>query len=108
MVFDLTDIDEDGCLSPDDVCKMILAIERNFAKESSFIDPENASSLYNVATKKALRRFNYLFLFEGQEEADAKNGGKARKDKLLGHFKGMEGVEKLQLTYLKRFHGKTF
>ena len=88
MVFDLTDIDEDGCLSPDDVCKMILAIERNFAKESSFIDPENASSLYNVATKKALRRFKYLFLYEGQEEADAVHGGKARKDKLLGHFKG--------------------
>jgi len=100
LVFDLTDIDEDGCLSPDDVCKMILAIERNFAKESSFIDPENASSLYNVATKKALRRFNYLFLFEGQEEADVTNGGKARKDKLLGHFKDfMEKLSGKQYLY---------
>ena len=89
VVFDLTDIDEDGCLSPDDICKMILAIERNFAKECSIIDSENGSSLYNVATKKALRRFNYIFLYEGQEEAPGNTGGvKARKDKLLGHFKG--------------------
>jgi len=93
LVFDLTDIDEDGCLSPDDICKMMLAIERNFAKECSFIDPENASSLYNVATKKALRRFNYIFLYEGQEEAETSNGGKGRKDKLLGHFKDF--MEKL-------------
>jgi len=93
LCFDLTDIDEDGCLSPDDVCKMILAIERNFAKECSFIDPDNASSLNYVATKKALRRFNYIFLYEGQEEIDSGVGGKARKDKLLGHFKDF--LEKL-------------
>jgi len=100
VVFDLTDIDEDGCLSPDDICKMLLVIERNFSKESSFIDSENASSLYNVATKKALMRFNYLFLYEAQEEAPTNSQGKARKDKLLGHFKGNSFVFSKILTVL--------
>jgi len=108
LVFDLTDIDEDGCLSPDDICKMFLVIERNFSKESSFIDSENASSLYNVATKKALRRFNYLFLYEGQEEASNNSQGKARKDKLLGHFKDfMEKLNNKQ-TLLKNLLPKHY
>jgi len=37
MVFDLTDVDEDGCLSPDEIAKMIEVIEKIFVKENTDI-----------------------------------------------------------------------
>jgi hypothetical protein len=77
----LTDIDEDECLSPEDIFKMLLAIERNFIKESSFIDPESSISLSDLATRRALTRFTKTFP-EKHEVSNKKEKGKKKVETL--------------------------
>lgn len=64
MIFDLTDVDEDGCLNASELYKMINAIERNFARESAYIDPLSNMLLQQLAQSKAKRRFNLMLMID--------------------------------------------
>ena len=48
---------------------MINAIERNFAKESSYIDPMSDVLLQQLANNKARRRFNYMLTAKKSRES---------------------------------------
>ena len=58
MIFYLTDVDEDDCLSTEDIKKMINRIEKNFAKENLHITNESNALLNELAYNRATRRFN--------------------------------------------------
>jgi len=80
----LTDIDEDNCLSPSDTYKLILAIYRNFSRESSYIDPISTVSLHDVATRRALMRF--LGTFSEKVDQNSKKEKGAKKVEKLKDF----------------------
>jgi hypothetical protein len=46
------DVDDDGCLSIDEILAMIYKIERNFCRENTLISIESQSLLYELASKK--------------------------------------------------------
>ena len=68
MIFDLKDVDEDGVLSKEEIFQLILCIEKNFAKELSHIDPMSNVLLQDIATRKAKRRYTYIFNTKKKEE----------------------------------------
>jgi len=41
VIFRIMDIDDDGCLSIDEIMSMIYKIERNFCRENSLISIES-------------------------------------------------------------------
>ena len=41
LIFQLSDVDEDGCLSIDDIQQMIKRIEKNFTRETSLITSDS-------------------------------------------------------------------
>jgi len=43
LIFQLSDVDEDGCLSIDDIQQMIKRIEKNFTRETSLITSDSQS-----------------------------------------------------------------
>lgn len=60
MIFELTDVAEDGCLSKKAILKMISRIERNFAKESCPIEIKSSVILQEMANKRAQRKYTSL------------------------------------------------
>jgi len=50
-------VDEDDCLSVEDILLMINRIERNFCKESVRIDIDSYSLLQEIAYRTAQRKF---------------------------------------------------
>ena len=60
MIFRLTDVADDGCLSKKEILKMIIRIERNFAKECCPIEINSSIILQEMANKKAQRKFHIL------------------------------------------------
>ena len=61
LIFKLTDVDEDDCLSPQEICKMIQVIERIFAKENSDMVISSRVLLEEHSRNKADRKFE-LFM----------------------------------------------
>jgi hypothetical protein len=57
VIFDLTDVDQDECLSIEDIRSMIRRIQRNFAKEMTFITVDSSVMLYELALITAERKF---------------------------------------------------
>lgn len=60
MIFTLTDVAEDGCLSKKAILKMISRIEKNFAKESCPIEINSTIILQEMANKRAQRKYHSL------------------------------------------------
>ena len=59
LIFLLTDVDEDGCLSIEDIQSVIKRIERNFSKENIFIENQSQALLHELASRKAIRKINW-------------------------------------------------
>ena len=51
------DVDEDGCLSSDEILNMIYKIERNFSRENSLISIDSQCLLFEIASKKVFSHF---------------------------------------------------
>jgi hypothetical protein len=69
VVFELTDVDEDGCLSPDEIAKMIEVIERIFAKENGDIELRSRVLMESLSKEKAKRRYDWAMRSVGNLEA---------------------------------------
>lgn len=69
LVFDLTDVDEDGCLSPDEIFRMIEGIERIFAKENSDIKLDSRILQEELSREKAIRKYDWAMKSVGQLES---------------------------------------
>ena len=61
LIFKLTDVDEDDCLSPQEISKMIQVIERIFAKENADMLISSRVLLEEHSRNKAERKFE-LFM----------------------------------------------
>ncbi|CAD8203449.1 unnamed protein product [Paramecium octaurelia] len=59
LIFDLSDVDEDGCLSIDDIQQMIKRIEKNFTRETSLITSDSQALQNELAFKRAMRKFSW-------------------------------------------------
>ncbi|OMJ83267.1 hypothetical protein SteCoe_15855 [Stentor coeruleus] len=73
LIFDLTDVDEDGCLSPDEVYKMIEVIERIFSKENTEMNINSRVLLEKLSRDKALRRYEWVMRSIGMLKSRSKN-----------------------------------
>jgi Ca2+-binding EF-hand superfamily protein len=73
LIFDLTDVDEDGCLSPDEVYKMIEVIERIFSKENTEMNISSRVLLEKLSRDKALRRYEWVMRSIGMLKSRSKN-----------------------------------
>ena len=73
LIFDLTDVDEDGCLSPDDIYKMIEIIERIFAKENTEMKIQSRILLEDLSRDKAQRRYDWVMRSVGMLKSRSKN-----------------------------------
>jgi hypothetical protein len=51
------DVDEDGCLSSEEILSMIYKIERNFSRENSLISIDSQCLLFEIASKKVSSPF---------------------------------------------------
>jgi Ca2+-binding EF-hand superfamily protein len=60
LIFNLTDVDEDGCLSNDEIYKMIEVIERIFAKENTDMKIASRILLEELSRDKAARRYDWV------------------------------------------------
>ena len=56
------DVDDDGCLSPEDIRKIFKRIERTFAKENTEINIDSATLLDETAVLRANRKYNWATL----------------------------------------------
>lgn len=73
LIFDLTDVDEDGCLSPEEIYKMIEVIERVFAKENIDMKIQSRALLEELSRGKALRRYDWIMRSVGMLKSRSKN-----------------------------------
>ena len=73
LIFDLTDVDEDGCLSPEEIYKMIEVIERIFAKENTEMKIQSRILLEELSRGKAFRRFDWVMRSIGMLKSRSKN-----------------------------------
>lgn len=69
VVFELTDVDEDGCLSPDEVARMIEVIERVLNRENSDIKIRSKAMLDLLSKDRARRKYNWAMKSVGNLEA---------------------------------------
>lgn len=56
------DVDDDGCLSPDDIRRIFRRIERTFAKENTEINIDSSTLLDETAVLRANRKYNWAIL----------------------------------------------
>ena len=54
------DVDEDNCLSIQDVFKMIFTIEKNFVKEINYLDFQSESLYNELALNNSMMKFRLL------------------------------------------------
>lgn len=57
LIFNLTDVDKDECLSIEDIHDMIRRIESNFAVEMSYIPVDSSELAKELALLKAERKY---------------------------------------------------
>ena len=60
LLFDLCDDDEDGCMTPEDILKMLQKVERVFARECARVDLESTILDHFHADKKAELNFHFI------------------------------------------------
>lgn len=80
MIFRLTDVADDGCLSKKAILKMISRIERNFAKENCPIEINSSTILQEMANKKAQRKYRLLMQKLDLDKANIENKQEADED----------------------------
>lgn len=68
------DLDEDDCLSPDELFKMILCIEKAFVRETSYVNLESSSLFHELAAKRAERKFFRLMMILEDRDKNNKEG----------------------------------
>ena len=73
LIFKLTDVDEDGCLSSEEIYKMIEVIERVFAKENIEMKIQSRVLLEELSRDKALRRFDWIMRSVGMLKSKTSN-----------------------------------
>ncbi|EWS76463.1 hypothetical protein TTHERM_000069209 (macronuclear) [Tetrahymena thermophila SB210] len=73
LIFTLTDVDEDECLSTEDIRKMIQRIERNFTVEQSHIYSESSCLAQEFALNKSQRRYQWTIYNLGQKDLTKDN-----------------------------------
>ncbi|KAL4485822.1 hypothetical protein ABPG72_012362 [Tetrahymena utriculariae] len=73
LIFTLTDVDEDECLSTEDIRKMIQRIERNFTVEQSHINSESSCLAQEFALNKSQRRYQWTIYNLGQKDLTKDN-----------------------------------
>lgn len=59
-MFQLCDLDEDGCMVPYDILLMLQRLERLFARETSRIDIKSQILLNSIADKRAEKNFHFI------------------------------------------------
>ena len=69
LVFKLTDVDEDGCLSPEEIYKMIEVIERIFISETTNISIGSKVLLEQLSRERAMRRYEWAMRSVGNLES---------------------------------------
>lgn len=72
LIFQLSDVDEDGCLSIDDISQMICRIERNFTRETSLITSDSQALQVELAFRRSKRKFTWATL-KMDKQMDIKN-----------------------------------
>ena len=76
----MTDVAEDGCLSKIAILKMIIRIEKNFAKESCPIEMNSTIILQEMANKRAQRKYHSLIQKRDSDKDKANAENKQESD----------------------------
>ena len=80
LIFKLMDVDEDNCLSIQDVFKMIFTIEKNFVKEINSLDFQSESLFNEIAITNCMMKFRILaLLFSDRDKNNAENNPETSK-----------------------------
>ena len=66
------DVDEDNCLSIQDVFKMIFTIEKNFVKEINSLDFQSESLFNEIAINNCMMKFRLLALLFSDRDKNEK------------------------------------
>ena len=61
-MFELCDLDDDGCMNPPQILQMLQRVERVFVRECSKVDIESQILLNNIADKRAEQNFHFIML----------------------------------------------
>lgn len=88
LIFQLSDVDEDGCLSIDDIQQMIKRIEKNFTRETSLITSDSQALQNELAFKRAMRKFSWATI-KMDKQIEIKNDE-------LGLIEGMNFLNSLK------------
>mmetsp|Transcript_8202 Transcript_8202/g.16157 ORF Transcript_8202/g.16157 Transcript_8202/m.16157 type:complete len:334 (-) Transcript_8202:1994-2995(-) len=72
LVFELTDVDEDGCLSPDEIGRMFEVIERVLNRENSDIKIKSKVLLDQISKDRARRKYDWAMKTVGNLEDKCK------------------------------------
>ena len=59
-MFQLCDLDEDGCMVPYDILLMLQRLERLFARETARIEIKSHILLNNIADARAEKNFHFI------------------------------------------------
>ncbi len=73
MIFRLTDVADDGCLSREEILKMFGRIEKNFARESVTMECGSSTLINEIATRKALRKYHWALQKVGGAKISGEN-----------------------------------
>lgn len=60
LILEVMDVDEDGCLSIEEVFKMIFTIEKNFVKEINYLNFKSESIYVELALKNSGMKFRTI------------------------------------------------
>mmetsp|Transcript_34295 Transcript_34295/g.25378 ORF Transcript_34295/g.25378 Transcript_34295/m.25378 type:complete len:180 (+) Transcript_34295:285-824(+) len=88
LMFELCDDDDDGCMKPIEILKMLQRIEHIFQKECSRVNIDSEVLLNSMADKKAEQNFHFIMGMIRHQTAQAKLEQalkeQAQKDAKLG------------------------
>jgi hypothetical protein len=101
LIFKLTDVDEDDCLSPQEINKMIQVIERIFAKENSDMVISSRVLLEEHSRSKANRKFElFMKIFTNSKTRSENEEVLITLDEFK---KTLDEAEALKKDFLPRF-----
>lgn len=72
-MFQLCDLDEDGCMVPYDILLMLQRLERLFVRETARIELKSHILLNNIADARAEKNFHFIMTsYRAQNQEKAK------------------------------------
>jgi hypothetical protein len=84
-MFQLCDLDEDGCMVPYDILLMLQRLERLFVRETARIDIKSQILLNSIADKRAEKNFHFVMTsyrnLNIQKEMKAKQKAQEEEDR---------------------------